>query len=74
MLDIFSGATNTHCQRCHQQATSHIMSMFNTEMICAECKDKERRHPDYAAAQAAELSAVQAGDYNFSGIGKPANL
>jgi len=48
--------------------------MFNTEMICSDCKGKERHHPDYAAAQAAELAAVQAGDYNFSGIGKPANL
>jgi hypothetical protein len=44
MLDIFAGATNKHCQRCYQQATSHIMSMFNTEMICMSCKDKEKRH------------------------------
>ena len=74
MLGIFSGATNTHCQRCHTQATSHIMSMFNTEMICSDCKHKERNHPDYAEAQAAELAAVKAGDYNFSGIGKPNGL
>ena len=74
MLDIFAGATNKHCQRCYQQATSHIMSMFNTEMICMSCKDKEKRHPDYPAAQAAEREAVQKGNYNFEGIGKPADL
>ncbi|MBT28330.1 MAG: gamma-glutamylcyclotransferase [Thalassobius sp.] len=74
MLDTFAGATNKHCQRCYQQATSHIMSMFNTEMICMSCKDKEKRHPDYPAAQAAEREAVQKGNYNFEGIGKPADL
>lgn len=50
------------------------MSMFNTEMICMSCKDKEKRHPDYPAAQAAEREAVQKGNYNFEGIGKPADL
>ena len=60
MLDTFAGATNKHCQRCYQQATSHIMSMFNTEMICMSCKDKEKRHPDYPAAQAAEREAERA--------------
>ena len=74
MLDIFSGVTNKQCQRCYEQATSHIMSMFNTEMICMSCKDKEKRHPDYPAAQAAEREAIQNGNYSFAGIGKPANL
>jgi hypothetical protein len=26
------------------------MSMFNTQIICMACKDKERTHPRYAEA------------------------
>jgi hypothetical protein len=39
-----------------------------------ECLEKEEKHPKYKEAAAAELRAVQAGNYNFPGIGKPADL
>jgi len=45
------------------------MSRFNTDLICPDCEDEERRHPDYEKAAAAELAAVRAGNYNFPGIG-----
>jgi hypothetical protein len=48
--------------------------MFNTDLICIPCKDKERKHPDYKAAADAELAATKAGNRNFKGIGKPADL
>lgn len=45
------------------------MSMFNTQTICMDCKDSERKDPRYKEAQEAELAAVKAGNYNFPGIG-----
>lgn len=64
----------TKCQRCYKEAYATIMSKFNTDIICMECKDKERQHPDYAAADKAEIEAVRQGVRNFPGVGKPADL
>jgi hypothetical protein len=50
------------------------MSRFNTQVCCMGCIEKEKKHPDYLFAEAAELAAVRAGDYNFKGIGLPAGL
>jgi len=50
------------------------MSRFNTDMICMECEDRERAHPKYAEAAAAELRQVRAGNYNYAGVGKPHDL
>jgi hypothetical protein len=62
------------CDRCGGDATISIMSRFNTESICLACEKKERAHPDYKRAARIELEAVQRGDYNFPGIGKPEDL
>ena len=62
------------CERCLKDAAATTMSMFNTETICLDCKEKERVHPDYARASEAELEAVRRGDRNFPGIGKPDDL
>jgi predicted sulfurtransferase len=64
------------CDRCRQPFgnEARTMSRFNTDTICMPCKDKERAHPDYKRAEEAELAAVRSGDYNFPGIGKPADL
>jgi hypothetical protein len=45
--------------------------MFNTDVICLECKDKETKHPRYKEAQEAERKAVLNGNFNFPGIGLP---
>ena len=50
------------------------MSMFNTEMICSECKEKESKHKDYERAREIEYQEVKRGNYNFKGIGKPHDL
>jgi hypothetical protein len=69
------GCQNPHrCQRCQATTDYTIMSMFNTQIICMACKDKERRHPRYTEAVSAECEAVQRGNTNFLGIGKPENL
>ena len=62
------------CQRCGKETLVHTMSMFNTEEICMECKEKERKHPMYEAAREADRQAVLSGNYNFKGIGKPRDL
>jgi len=62
------------CDRCYQDTLSCTGSQFNTEMICRDCAEKERAHPDYERARAADQAAVRARDYNFPGIGKPTDL
>jgi hypothetical protein len=62
------------CERCQSECLSTICSMFNTDMVCRDCKRKEEAHPEYENARSAEMAAVQSGDYNFPGIGKPADL
>ncbi|MDY6471170.1 MAG: hypothetical protein SPK70_08910 [Succinivibrio dextrinosolvens] len=43
--DILNSFKNGVCERCHKHNTSFRMSMFNTQMICSECVEKERNHP-----------------------------
>jgi hypothetical protein len=57
------------CQRCGKETNTHIMSMFNTDDICTECKDKEIEHPHYKKALFAEIAEIKNGNYNFKGIG-----
>lgn len=62
------------CDRCGGPLTIRIMSRFNTDTICPDCEVKEKAHPLYEKAKAVELDAVKNGNYNFPGIGKPADL
>ncbi len=57
------------CQRCGKETICTIMSMFNTQMICLDCKDAEKKHPDYKAAVEADEAAIRQGNTNFKGIG-----
>ena len=60
-----------YCDRCGRDLKNgRIMSMFNEDCICMECKDQERRHKDYKLAADAELEEVKKGNFNFKGIGK----
>jgi hypothetical protein len=38
------------CNRCKKATIGTIMSMFNEEMICEDCKDYERTRPGYKTA------------------------
>ena len=59
-----------YCDRCGGSLDGgRIMSMYNEDCICMSCKEKERKRPDYKQAQDADIEAIRAGDYNFSGIG-----
>ncbi len=64
----------TRCQRCKKEADVFACSYFNTETICIECNDAERRHPEYKHAKRVENEAVRRGDYNYPGVGLPADL
>ena len=64
----------TTCDRCGNETNETMMSMFNTDILCPGCKDTEETHPKYVEAVAVELAAVQAGDYNYPGVGRPADL
>ena len=60
---------NNRCERCFKKTNTFSMSIFEPKMICMECIEKEKDHPDYKHAKKAELDAVKAGNYNFEGIG-----
>jgi hypothetical protein len=50
------------------------MSLFNTDMCCVDCIETERAHPDFPRARDEELKQLQAGNYNFPGVGLPPDL
>ena len=54
--DSFNKSISNGCQRCHKAAFTLIMSMFNHQMICDDCKDEERKRPDYKQAEAKDLN------------------
>jgi ArsR family metal-binding transcriptional regulator len=60
----------TNCDRCGKQTRCTIMSMFNTQTICMDCKDAEEKDPRYKAAREADEDAIRRGDFNFGGIGR----
>lgn len=57
------------CPRCGKETRTSIMSMFNTQTICMDCKDLEEKDPRYKEARAADEAAIRRGDFNFPGIG-----
>ena len=67
MSDIF---TATICDRCGKRlGPARIMSMYNTDIICMDCKEKESKRPDYKKAVEADNEQIRIGNYNFGGIG-----
>lgn len=60
-----------YCDRCGKDLKNgRIMSIFNEDCICMDCKDKERKDKDYEKARDAEADQVRKGNYNYKGIGK----
>lgn len=57
------------CERCGASLKSgRILSMFNLDVICMKCKDKERERPDYRQANDAVREEERKGNRNFEGI------
>ena len=63
-----------HCDRCRARTNITTMSWFNTDVICLECSEAEKAHPDYDKARDAEEAAVRSGNLNFAGVGLPEEL
>lgn len=60
------------CDRCGGSLEGgRIMSMFNEDCICMECKKAEKKLPEYKAALEADHAEIRRGNYNFKGIGYP---
>lgn len=63
--------TQRNCDRCDGSLEKgRIMSMFNEDCICMECKDKETKDADYKKARDTEAEEVRKGNYNYKGIGR----
>ncbi len=59
-----------HCDRCgNSLEKGRTMSMYNTDCICMDCKNEERKREDYEKAIEAEHAEIKKGNYNFKGIG-----
>ena len=65
---------NGYCDRCGEESDKFKGSIFNTQMCCMKCIEKEQKHPDYNKAREIELEEVKKGNYNFEGIGLPIDL
>lgn len=60
-----------YCDRCGGSLEKgRIMSMFNEDCICMNCKDRETKDRNYEKARDREIEEVRKGNYNFKGIGK----
>lgn len=64
----------TRCDRCGKQTGVTTGSYFNMEIICLECDELERAHPQFEEARRVECEHVKQGDYNFAGVGLPPDL
>lgn len=57
------------CDRCKGPTKGETtQSMFNEEVICMNCKDQERKDPEYEAAERADYEAFTSGVKNFKGV------
>jgi len=59
----------SRCERCYKETNITIMSMFNTQTICMDCKEKEKKRSDYKSAVEADDNQIRKGNYNFKGVG-----
>ncbi len=61
--------TQEKCDRCgNSLKAGRIMSMYNEDCICMECKDKEKKRQDYNDAVKADIEEIKKGNYNYKGI------
>lgn len=57
-----------NCDRCGSETGgTTIMSIFNQDVICMNCREEEKKDPEYQAASLSELEAIRRGDTNYAG-------
>lgn len=65
---------SSHCERCGKKMDLSIGSRFNTQQICMDCAEAEKKHPLYGLARDVEQEYVKQGEYNYEGIGLPPDI
>lgn len=61
--------TQKTCDRCGGSLVNgRIMSMFNTDCICMDCYEKEKKGKDYEKAVKADHEEIKKGNHNYKGI------
>jgi len=55
------------CDRCGGSTNTTTMSMFNMDVICMDCKEEEKKDPEYEAASLDELESIRKGVKNYQG-------
>ena len=64
------GMAREKCDRCGGPTNgSTILSMYNEDVICLNCKELEKSRPDYDDAVKADNDEIKKGNFNFKGIG-----
>lgn len=67
-LKTYESMYRDKCDRCGQSTTgTTIMSIFNEDVICSNCKEEEKNDPEYDAAVKAEYEETMKGNMNFTG-------
>lgn len=57
-----------NCDRCGESTNNMTtMSMFNEDIICMDCKKKEKEDPEYEASAEAEREQIKSGNNNYKG-------
>lgn len=67
-------ARKRRCDRCRQETDIVTRSFFNRAQICPRCDALERAHPLFQEARRVEEEARLHGNYEFRGVGVPADL
>lgn len=58
-----------NCERCNLPTNgTTIMSVFNKDIICMECKELEKKDPKYKLALDSEIEQIKKGNYNYEGL------
>lgn len=61
--------TKQTCDRCGGSLKGgRIMSMYNEDCLCLDCKEKETKQSDYNEAVEADHEEIRKGNYNYKGI------
>jgi hypothetical protein len=56
------------CERCRVLTLVTTMSWLNQDMLCLDCKEKEKKYPRYLDAKKIESKYVKSGNYNYRGL------
>ena len=73
LATVFAGDA-MKCRRCGHERTGAVSSMFDGELICNACNQREKEHPKYNSAINALKNAVNNGNYRYCGVGLPEDL